>query len=158
MTQTICHLLRAGLLTFALAATANGTSPLAVSTANAEPPLAISNAWLRALPAGLPAGGYFTLHNTTAKPIVLSGASSSACGMIMLHKSEAMSGMAHMSDVETVSIPSGGKVEFAPGGYHLMCMNPAPAIKPGGQVGVTLEFADGTRLEAKFSVRGANGE
>ena len=28
-------------------------------------------------------------------------------------------------------MPAAGTVEFEPGGYHLMCMKPKPAMKPG---------------------------
>src|SRR4029077_1469533 len=36
------------------------------SSASAAPGLALSDAWIRARPGKLPAGGYFTLHNGTA--------------------------------------------------------------------------------------------
>ncbi len=36
----------------------------------------ITDAWMRALPSNLPAGGYFTLRNESAKPVTLTGASS----------------------------------------------------------------------------------
>ena len=45
----------------------------------------VSDAWIRAMPAGIPSGGYFTLHNGTAKDVVLMGASSPGCGSLMLH-------------------------------------------------------------------------
>lgn len=117
----------------------------------------VTDAWIRALPAGLPAGGYFTLRNPTVKTLTLRGASSAACGMLMLHKSDTMSGMSSMSDVAGIDVPPGSTIKFAPGGYHLMCMDPTSAIKPGGKVAVVLEFADGSRTQAEFAVRGANG-
>lgn len=121
------------------------------------PSVTVTNAWMRALPGGLPAGGYFILHNPTAKTLTLRAASSSACGMLMLHKSETMSGMASMANVDTVDVPAGGTLEFSPGGYHLMCMQPTAQMKPGGKVRVTLRFADGAKVESEFEVRGANG-
>ncbi len=118
----------------------------------------VSDAWLRALPAGLPAGGYFTLHNNTGKALTLTGASSAACGMLMLHKSDDMGGMMHMEDVTKVEVPAGGTIKFAPGGYHLMCMEPSADIKPGGKVRITLGFSDGSRVETPFAVRSASGQ
>jgi periplasmic copper chaperone A len=117
----------------------------------------VTNAWFRALPAKLPSGGYFTLHNGGAAPITLTGAESPACGMLMLHKSSDMNGMSSMSDVASVPVPAGGTLQFAPGGYHLMCMNPAPAMKPGASVSVTLDFADGTKATLLFAVKNAAG-
>lgn len=77
--------------------------------------------------------------------------------MLMLHKSEDMGGMAHMQDVVSVDVPSGGTIKFAPGGYHLMCMNATRAIQPGKTVPVTLEFNDGAKIVARFAVKNAAG-
>lgn len=117
----------------------------------------VTNGWIRALPANAPAGGYFTLTNNSGKRIVLTGASSPACGMLMLHKTEMSGGMASMDDVEEVPVAPSAKVEFAPGGYHLMCMEPAAAIRPGNKVPVTLLFSDGFKLTSDFVVRNATG-
>lgn len=118
----------------------------------------VSDAWIRALPAHLPAAGYFTLHNSGKSEIALSGASSSACGMLMLHKSTQSGGMGSMEDVSSVGVPAGGDLKFSPGGYHLMCMDPKDAIKPGGSVEVTFSFADGSKIAAPFAVKDAQGK
>ncbi|HSZ73529.1 MAG TPA: copper chaperone PCu(A)C [Rhizomicrobium sp.] len=117
----------------------------------------VTDAWFRALPAGLPSGGYFTLTNSGAQTISLTAADSPACGMLMLHKSSADSGMSMMSDVAKIDVPAGGAVKFAPGGYHLMCMDPTPQMKPGAKVPVTLFFADKSKLQISFTVRNASG-
>jgi len=117
----------------------------------------VSGAWFRALPAHLPAGGYFELHNNGTSAISLVGAASPACDTVMLHQSSHSGGMAHMMPVAKVDVPGGGKVSFAPGGYHLMCMKPTPALTPGATVPVTLKFADGTKLDVTFDVRNASG-
>ena len=118
----------------------------------------VSHAWFRALPAGLPAGGYFRLHNSGASEAVLTGVQSPACGMLMLHESSESGGMGRMKMVESVRVPARGMVAFKPGGYHLMCMKPAAAMKPGAEVGVTFSFADGTKTIARFAVKNAKGE
>ena len=120
--------------------------------------IVVTNAWFRALPGNLPGAGYFTLRNTGKTEAVLTGAASPACGMLSLHKSESMSGMSNMGDVEQVSVPPGGKARFSPGGYHLMCMGPTPALHPGAAVVVELTFADGTRTTTRFTVKNAAGK
>jgi copper(I)-binding protein len=131
---------------------------IVVSAALAEASeVKVGDAWLRALPSGLPAGGYFTLHNNGAKPLTLTGAQSKSCGMLMLHRSSDMGGMMHMEDIEKVDVPPHGTLKFAPGGYHLMCMQPAADIKPGNTVSITLTFADGSSVTAPFAVRNASG-
>jgi copper(I)-binding protein len=119
--------------------------------------LTVSNAWIRALPPSVPSGGYFTLHNGGDKNVSLTGAQSPACGMLMLHKSENHGGMGGMAMLETVDVAPGGTVYFAPGGYHLMCMDSKPMLKPVGKVPVTLQFAGGASLTALFDVRTATG-
>lgn len=128
---------------------------LAVSAAAAAP--TVSNAWIRALPGNTPAGGYFTLANPGRGLVRLSGASSTACGSVMLHMTHKMGGMAHMMAVDFVDVPAGGRLEFKPGGYHLMCMEPK-GLTPGTTVPVTLKFADGTEVAAVFAVKDATGK
>lgn len=129
----------------------------ATPTLAATPAITVSNAWIRALPASVPSGGYFTLHNSGGKTVTLVGAQSPACGMLMLHRSDDMGGMSSMSDVQTVDVSPGGSVKFAPGGFHLMCMDAKLAIKPGNTVPVTLSFQDGSKLTVTFSVKNAAG-
>src|ERR1700733_11145594 len=121
-------------------------------------PLAVSDAWIRAMPASIPSGGYFTLRNGTAKDVILTGAATPACGSLMLHQSEMTGGMSSMHHVDEVDVPAGGSVAFAPGGYHLMCMQATSAITPGGNVPVTLIFKDGSKVTASFAVRNAAGK
>jgi periplasmic copper chaperone A len=126
--------------------------------AAASQPLTISHAWLRFLTPQIPAAGYFTLDNTGQHAAVLTGATSPDCGKLMLHKSVVHSRSASMQMVADVIIPAHGSVTFQPGGYHLMCMSPSPAIAPGHSVPVSLLFKDGSSVAAPFPVYGAKGK
>ena len=131
----------------------------AVATGGAQAGgIAVSNAWIRALPSDVSSAGYFTLYNGTGKQIVLVDASSPACGMLMLHKTKTAGGMASMEDVPSIPIAAGAHLSFAPGGYHLMCMEPSNDMKIGARVPVTLTFADGLTLTQDFSVHGVGGQ
>ena len=131
---------------------------VALATPASAAQVQISDAWFRALPAPSPSGGYFTLKNTGTAAVTLTGASSPACGMLMMHQSVNMGGMSSMEDVANVPVAAGGTVKFAPGGYHLMCMDPTPAMKPGAVVSVTLKFADKSEAKADFAVKNAQGK
>jgi periplasmic copper chaperone A len=76
----------------------------------------------------------------------------------MLHRSQDTGGMASMSDVARIDVAAGGTLQFAPGGYHLMCMNPTHVLRQGANVPVTLGFADGLKIGASFAVRSATGK
>ncbi len=118
----------------------------------------VSDAWFRALPAKVPAGGYFTLRNSGTAEVALTGTQTPACSMLMLHRSTESGGMSSMEDVASVPVAPGETVKFAPGGYHLMCMDPSPAMKPGNTVAVTFKFSDGSKVTANFAVRNAQGK
>jgi copper(I)-binding protein len=132
-------------------------SSVILGTAAQAGSVAVSDGWIRALPGKAPAGGYFTLSNDSGKRAVLTGASSPVCGMLMLHKTDTESGMASMNDVTAIPIAVGAHVSFAPGGYHLMCMDPTTAVAPGNKVPVTLIFSDGAKVTSEFAVRNATG-
>jgi copper(I)-binding protein len=108
---------------------------------------------MRYLLPNLPAAGYMVLRNDGDADAVLTGAASPACGMLMLHKSANDSGMEMMMDVQSVTVPAHGSVSFAPGGFHLMCMQ--PIMKVGDKLRVTLQFQDGSKLVAVLPVYGA---
>lgn len=120
--------------------------------------IAISHPWMRFLTLEIPAAGYFTLHNDTAKPVVLTGAKSPDCGQLMLHRSVVSNHMASMVMVPSITVAAHGSVTFQPGGYHLMCMSPSTSMAPGKHVPVTLTFAHAPPLAAEFPVYGSTGK
>ena len=128
---------------------------LALPAAAQAAGVTVENPWMRYLLPGLPAAGYMVLHNGGDVPVALIGAASPACEMLMLHRSQDSSGTSMMMDVPTVSVPAGGSVSFAPGGYHLMCMT--PRMKVGDRIAVTLRFANAAPVSATMPVYGANG-
>ena len=121
----------------------------------AEPGVSLQGGWMRMLIPSRPAGGYFTLRNSGGQYRMLTGASSPACGSVMLHESEHDGGTERMVMVPKLKLPAHGALTFAPGGYHLMCMHPGPAMRAGAKVPMTLTFADGGSLSAPFVVKGA---
>jgi periplasmic copper chaperone A len=116
--------------------------------------LTVEKPWMRFIIKARPAGGYFTLHNNTSKQIELTGASSSACGMVMLHQTKEINGVEHMLPVKSIAVLAHGTLMFKPGGYHLMCMKPKDTMVIGHEVPVTLKFADGSTITKQFPVKG----
>jgi copper(I)-binding protein len=129
-----------------------------ISGARADNDVMVENQWMRFIIKSRPAGGYFTVHNNTASQIELTGASSSACGMIMLHQTKGVGGVEKMLPVKEVSVPAHGSVSFAPGGYHLMCMQPKDTMLVDHDVPVTLKFHGTKPVTVAFPVKGAGGK
>jgi copper(I)-binding protein len=125
---------------------------LVPAAARAEPPVSVSGPWFRYMLATVPAGGFMTVNNAADQPMVLTGASSQACGMVMLHKTVSSGGVERMVPVKEITVPARSTFRFAPGGYHLMCMQPHMHV--GETVSVTLTFRDGSHLDASFPVHG----
>jgi copper(I)-binding protein len=76
--------------------------------------------------------------------------------MVMLHHSRLAHGDSTMEMVDHLDIPAHGKVQLAPGGYHLMLSHATHPVKPGDKVEITLEFAGGAKLQTDFPVLPAN--
>lgn len=113
----------------------------------------VTDAWIRWLPANLPAGGYAKVTNDTDKEIKLVGASSPKYGMVMLHQTVNKNGMSNMVHVDAIAIAPHKSMAFTPGDYHIMLMQPKPGIEPGQKVPVTLKFSDGQTVTSEFEVR-----
>ena len=117
----------------------------------------VSNAWIRLLPAGVPAAGYFELRNLGKAPLRLVSATSAAFGNIMLHRSLEENGRSSMLHLDEIDVPAQGRIVFKPGDYHLMLVQPTRALEPGGRVAVTLQFATGETVMSQFELRGPSG-
>jgi copper(I)-binding protein len=96
------------------------------------------------------------LNNPSSHAQVLVGASSPACGVMMLHRSETTGGTDAMIEVKQVTIPARGSLSFNPGNFHLMCMQPKMGI--GQKVKVVLTLKSGQTFTAPFTVFGASGK
>ncbi|MBE1161679.1 copper chaperone PCu(A)C [Dyella acidiphila] len=134
-----------------------GMLPIANLHATQSSQVTASHAWIRLLPANLPASGYVNLHNAGASAATLVSAHSAVYASVMLHQSSMDAhGMNNMTAVAQMSIPAHGSASLAPAGYHLMLGQPSHPLKPGDTVDITLDFADGSQLPVSFLLRPAN--
>lgn len=138
-------------------ATAIAAVALAFAASAKAADLRLTDAWVRWIPGGAPAGGYFTVHNDSPVPLELVGASSPEYGTVEMHRTRMQGATSRMESVDRVAVPAHGELRFEPGSYHLMLMEPAPGVKVGGEVTIALRFAGGRTLDARFPVRGPGG-
>jgi copper(I)-binding protein len=113
----------------------------------------VKDAWIRWLPANLPAGGYVTLTNTGSAAHVLIGARSPDYGDVSIHQTHSNNGMNEMTPIDSIVLKAHASVRFAEAGYHFMLMQPTRSLHPGDRVLVTLRFADGPTITVPFLVR-----
>lgn len=118
------------------------------------PTARVSHVWVREAPPGVDVlAGYFVLENLTDKPLTLTETSSPDFGSVMMHQSVVKDGQESMQDVTRVLVPAHGSVEFKPGGYHLMLMQPRKNLFSGDMITLILKFSDGSELAIMANVR-----
>lgn len=97
--------------------------------------------------------GYLRLRNPCKAALALSGARSTAFGSVMLHETRIVGGVSRMRHAAALAIAPGRTLALAPGGAHLMLMQPARVPFAGERVRIELLLADGRRLPVQFTVR-----
>lgn len=98
--------------------------------------------------------GYLTLRNSSGKVATVIGASSPAASSVEIHDVSVTNGVARMRKLETLSIPAGSEVRFAPGGYHMMINGLKTRLVAGQVFPVKLHFASGLSMDVAMRVTG----
>ncbi len=125
-----------------------------VAAASEEAGVSVRDAWVRETPPGMTMmAGYMALRNNTSRSQVLVAASSPGFETVMIHRTIVKDGMAGMVHASQIELPPSANLSFAPGGYHLMLMNPKRTLRAGDRVDINLEFRSGLRLPVSFEVR-----
>ncbi len=115
--------------------------------------LHIEHPWSRAMPPVAPtAAAYFVVHNKGSDADRLLSVSTPVAGKAELHEHIHADGVMKMQQVQSVAIPSGGEVKFAPMGYHVMLFNVQQQAKDGERFPLTLTFEKAGQLEVQVDV------
>ncbi|WP_379921375.1 copper chaperone PCu(A)C [Erythrobacter sp. R86502] len=121
--------------------------------------LAVRNARVVLAPvAGNPAAVYFDLSYSGDASAVLTDVAVEGAGMTMIHDYAENAGKMQMIMADDVTIVPGTPVIFAPGGLHVMAMQPAATLQAGSSANVTFTLSDGTRTVVTAPVRAAGEE
>lgn len=154
-------LLAAGLAaaTLGLAACGSEAEAPAEAVAGQVPGLTVTNARLVLAPvAGNPAAVYFDIAYEGEQGLTIRKADVEGAGMTMMHDYGEYDFKVQMMEALPVALTKGAKVEFKPGGLHIMAMEPAATMKPGDKVKVTLTMSGGTTQVFEAEVRAAGEE
>ncbi|MGO4171143.1 copper chaperone PCu(A)C [Bosea sp. TAF32] len=127
--------------------------------------LKIGHPWSRATPAGAKVGGgYLSIENTGTTPDRLVSISVPFAARAEIHEMATKDGIMTMRPLEQgVEVPPGAKVEFKPGGYHIMFMELKQPLKQGEMMKGTLTFEKAGSVDVEFKVdsiaaKGGEGE
>lgn len=126
----------------------------ALSPAHAAGRLVVEQAWIRAAPPGAAMlAGYALLRNEGDEALSIDAVDSAEFATASLHETREENGVAKMRALPSLLIRPGGEVELAPGGKHLMLMQPKAAVDAGKSVDVEFVLGDRSRVKAAFVVR-----
>ena len=118
----------------------------------------VNAGWVRLPPVPMPMlAGFGRIENTCDTSLVIVGASSPSFDEVSLHETRIVDGISRMRAVPELRIASGDAATLAPGGLHLMLIQPRAPLKAGGVVVIDFALADGGVLRGEFKVRGAGG-
>lgn len=116
----------------------------------------VHDGWIRMPPASLPVmAGYARIENRCGEPATIVSADSAAFADTSLHETRVEGGISRMRATPALRIPAGGSATLAPGGAHLMLMQPHAPLHAGQRVAVEFLLQDGRRLRGEFEVRAA---
>ncbi len=115
--------------------------------------------WARATPKGAAVGGgYMAITNTGSAPDRLVGGTTDISNRFELHEMSLDNGVMKMREVEQgASRSPGEKVEFKPGGYHVMFMGLKQQLVQGQHFKATLQFEKAAVRSMSISSLKASG-
>ena len=118
--------------------------------------LVIEHAWIREAPPGARVmAGYAELRNDGGSPLVIDALESPGYfEHVMIHETLLEEGRARMVPREALEILPGATLSLAPGGLHLMLMQPVSDLALGAEVPLTLRCGE-AGMEVRFPVSAA---
>jgi len=116
--------------------------------------LDISDPWIKNLPPSIPVrAGYMTIHNPQPQAVSIVSLRSDAFASVEIHQSIEQDGMMRMEQLPSLKIESNSSVQLAPGGLHLMMMNPSEPTRPGDQLEIVIVLDDGSEQRVVMQVK-----
>lgn len=116
--------------------------------------IAVHDAWSRATPLGYPTGAvYLEITSDGPRADTLVSVGTQRSPRAELHRTIEEGGNSRMVHTPRVSIPADARVQFEPGGRHVMLMGLEQALREGNSYQITLTFEDAGALPVELAVR-----
>ena len=118
--------------------------------------LEVTGGWIRTPPPNaMMLAAYGTLRNAGDVPLIFSGADSADFADVSLHETIEQNGIERMRALGRIVLAPGETLTLAPGGRHLMLMQPRRALHAGDAVEIRFITETSGSVVAKFVVREA---
>jgi periplasmic copper chaperone A len=124
--------------------------PLSGCAAPATEGVEVQEAWARPATQGANGAVYFVIHSSAADEIT--GASSDVAEAVEMHESIMSGDVMQMHQLESVPVPAGKDVSFAPGGLHIMLVRLKQELKVGDHIELTLHFKNSEDIRTRVPV------
>ena len=124
-----------------------GTAALAQTAA-----VKVDGAWARATVQGQRGTGAF-MSLTAQDATRLVGVSSPVAGVAEVHEMKMEGDVMKMRALPSLELPAGKKVEFKPGGYHVMLMDLKAPLAKDSTIPLTLLFKDAKGVESRLELK-----
>ena len=142
--------------------------------ATAGPKISVENAWARPAAVGSMSGtsdmqgmsdmsgmsdsgtnsaAYFVIVNAGSEADTLLGVSSEVASQAEMHETRIENDVAKMVPVSRVDVPARGRVEFKPGGYHVMLIGLNQDLKEGNTIKLTFQFEKSGTITLDVPIR-----
>lgn len=116
--------------------------------------LSVTDTWARPGETGGTSAIYFVIDNPGSEEDSVLSAQTDAAQSAELHRSTMdANGAMTMQHQKQVPVPAGGKVEFAPGGLHVMLVGLNETLQPGDSLSLTLTFEKAGEISLTVPVR-----
>lgn len=121
--------------------------------------LTIDHPWSRATPKAAPVGaGYLTIVNAGKTADRLVSVASDISTKVEIHEMAVVDGVMRMRGLDGgIAVPAGGKVEFKPGGYHIMFIGLKQPIAKDSTFKGTLTFEKAGSVTVDFQTEAMGG-
>lgn len=114
--------------------------------------LVVSQVFVTEPVTGERAAMYFSVTNNGDVDDELLAVSTDRAGVTEIHRTEHEGGTMRMVPVDALTVPAGGRVDLAPGGYHVMLLELTQNLFPNDRFDVTLRFRHAGNVVARARV------
>lgn len=129
------------------------SAALILSACGASKGIEASDAWARMGETGANSAVYFVIQNHNAETDNLVGVSTNIANAAEIHESKMDGDVMMMNHLESVTLDPSKKVEFMPGGLHIMLIGLKQDLNIGDEIEVTLHLENSPDLTLKATVK-----